>query len=61
VLSHTVLFRLRRPLDPQQLAAFITELSTFAAQASPSAGPITIGANIGIRDPADARVADVSW
>ncbi|SDH46580.1 Dabb family protein [Pseudonocardia oroxyli] len=60
MLSHTVLFRLPRPLDPAQQAEFVAALREFAADAPPTAGPVTITTDLGLRDPDNPRVADSS-
>ena len=60
MLSHTVLFRLRRPLGEGEQADFIAALRTFAAEAPLTAGPVTVAVDLGLRDPANSRTADVS-
>ncbi|GEL26526.1 hypothetical protein PSU4_54800 [Pseudonocardia sulfidoxydans NBRC 16205] len=60
MLSHTVLFRLRRPFDDEQRAEFVAALRTFAAEAPLTAGPMTVTVNLGVRDPANARFADAA-
>lgn len=60
MLSHTVLFRLPRPLDAAQQADLVAALHAFAADAPLTAGPVTIRTDLGLRDPANPRVADAS-
>lgn len=60
MLSHTVLFRLPRPLDPARRSDFVAALHEFAADAPPTAGPVTISTDLGLRDSGNPRVADIS-
>ncbi|GAA1849966.1 hypothetical protein GCM10009836_32140 [Pseudonocardia ailaonensis] len=60
MLSHTVLFRLRRPLGEGDKEKLVAALEEFAAEAPLAAGPAIVGADLGLRDAANPKVADAS-
>ncbi len=59
MIRHTVLFRLRRPLDEATTADFVAALEAFAADAPHAAGPATVGTALGLRGEGP-RAAEVS-
>ncbi|MCE0765786.1 Dabb family protein [Pseudonocardia kujensis] len=60
MLSHTVLFRLRRPLGEGDKEKFVAALQEFAADAPLAAGPARVDTDLGLRDPENLRVADAT-
>ncbi|HUZ55129.1 MAG TPA: Dabb family protein [Streptosporangiaceae bacterium] len=50
MLTHLVLFRLRRPSDGAARMRLIDALTAFAAQAPFAEGPATVLADLGLRD-----------
>jgi hypothetical protein len=60
MLAHTVLFRLRRPVGEAEREKLITGLRDFAAEAPVAAGPVHVETDLGLRDAANPRVADVA-
>jgi hypothetical protein len=60
MLAHTVLFRLRRPVGDAEREKVITAMRDFAAEAPFVAGPVHVEADLGLRDAANPRVADVA-
>lgn len=59
MIEHTVLFRLRRPLDPANSAAFLSALNDFSRVAPHVCGPVKIENDLGLRERSNPRTADV--
>jgi hypothetical protein len=60
VLTHTVLFRLRRPIAGGAREKLVAELQGFAREAPFATGPAGVHADLELRDAANPRVADVA-
>lgn len=60
MLTHTVLFRLRRPIAGEAREKLVAELRAFAREAPFATGPAGVHADLELRDEANPRVADVA-
>jgi Stress responsive A/B Barrel Domain len=59
VLTHTVLFRLHRPIEPGARERLLDALRAFAADPPNADGPAVVAEDLRLREEGNPRVADV--